>query len=109
MTNAGRQGADPGSARARLAKRGVEKVRDGTEQQSTPRPVAELLARTRASLRRKRVGRAATDSVFHFGAVELDMAARIVKKRQAEVRLNAIEYRLLCVPVANTSRVLTHP
>ena len=74
-----------------------------------PFGVAELLARTRASLRRMRVGRAATDSVFHFGDVEVDMAARIVKKRQAEVHLTPIEYRLLCVLIANAGRVLTHP
>lgn len=74
-----------------------------------PFGVAELLARTRASLRRMRVGRPAAQSTFRFGDVEVDMAARIVKKRGAEVHLTPIEYRLLCVLVANVGRVLTHP
>ena len=37
------------------------------------------------------------------------MAARIVKKRDVEVHLTPIEYRLLGVLVANAGRVLTHP
>jgi two-component system KDP operon response regulator KdpE len=74
-----------------------------------PFGVAELLARTRASLRRMRVGQPATDAVFRFGAVEVDMAARIVKKGGTEVHLTPIEYRLLCVLAANAGRVLTHP
>jgi len=60
-----------------------------------PFGVNELLARTRASLRRMRVGRAEADSVFRFGDVEVDLAARIVKKGGAEVHLTPIEYRLL--------------
>ena len=74
-----------------------------------PFGVAELLARTRANLRRVLAGRAATDSVFRFGEVAVDLAARIVKKRGAEVHLTPIEYRLLGVLIANAGRVLTHP
>ena len=74
-----------------------------------PFGVNELLARTRASVRRLRVGQATADAVFTFGDVELDLAARIVKKRGAEVHLTPIEYRLLGVLVANAGRVLTHP
>jgi len=74
-----------------------------------PFGVNELLARTRASLRRMRVGRAEADSVFRFGDVEVDLAARIVKKGAAEVHLTPIEYRLLGVLIANVGRVLTHP
>lgn len=74
-----------------------------------PFGVNELLARTRASLRRMRAGRAATDSVFRFGEVEVDLAARIVKQRGVEVHLTPIEYRLLGVLIANAGRVLTHP
>jgi two-component system, OmpR family, KDP operon response regulator KdpE len=47
--------------------------------------------------------------VFRFGDVEIDLAARIVKKRGVEVHLTPIEYRLLGVLVANAGRVLTHP
>lgn len=74
-----------------------------------PFGVNELLARARASLRRMRVGQAAQDAVFGFGDVAVDLAARVVKKRGAEVHLTPIEYRLLGVLIANAGRVLTHP
>jgi len=74
-----------------------------------PFGVAELLARTRANLRRVHAGRAAPDSTFRFGDVEVDLAARVVRKRGAEVHLTPIEYRLLGVLIANVGRVLTHP
>jgi two-component system KDP operon response regulator KdpE len=74
-----------------------------------PFGVAELLARTRANLRRVRAGRAAADSIFRFGDVEVDLSARVVKKQGAEVHLTPIEYRLLGVLIANAGRVLTHP
>jgi two-component system KDP operon response regulator KdpE len=74
-----------------------------------PFGVAELLARTRANLRRVRPGRTAPDATFRFGDVEVDLAARIVKQRDAEVHLTPIEYRLLGVLIANAGRVLTHP
>jgi two-component system KDP operon response regulator KdpE len=74
-----------------------------------PFGVAELLARTRANLRRARSGRTTTDSVFRFGDIEVDLSARVVRKRGAEVHLTPIEYRLLGVLIANSGRVLTHP
>lgn len=74
-----------------------------------PFGVAGLLARIRANLRRVRAGRAAPDSTFRFGDVEVDLTARIVKKRDVEVHLTPIEYRLLGVLIANAGRVLTHP
>ena len=74
-----------------------------------PFGVGELLARTRASLRRMRAGHGESDSVFRFGEVEVDLAARIIKKRGAEVHLTPIEYWLLGVLIANAGRVLTHP
>ena len=74
-----------------------------------PFGVAELLARTRANLRRLRQGRAVADAIFRFGDVEVDLAARIVKKRGLEVHLTPIEYRLLGVLIGNAGRVLTHP
>ena len=74
-----------------------------------PFGVNELLARTRANLRRMRLGQPAPDAVFRFGDVEVDLAARIVKKAGTEVHLTPIEYRLLGVLVANAGRVMTHP
>ena len=74
-----------------------------------PFGVAELLARTRANLRRMRAGRADADALFRFGEVEVDLAARIVRRRGAEVHLTPTEYRLLGVLIANAGRVMTHP
>ncbi len=74
-----------------------------------PFGMAELLARTRANLRRARAGRPGADSVFRFGEVEVDLAARVVRRRGAEVHLTPIEYRLLGVLITNAGRVLTHP
>jgi len=74
-----------------------------------PFGTAELLARVRAHLRRARAGRAAPDATVRFGDVEVDLAARVVKKRGVEVHLTPIEYRLLGVLIANAGRVLTHP
>ena len=74
-----------------------------------PFGVAELLARTRANVRRARAGKTDADAVFRFGEVEVDLSARIVRKRGVEVHLTPIEYRLLGVLIANAGRVLTHP
>ncbi len=73
-----------------------------------PFGINELLARTRVSLRRLRMGRAQDDPVFRFGDVAVDLAARVVSRRGVEVHLTPIEYRLLGVLAANAGRVLTH-
>lgn len=74
-----------------------------------PFGTAELLARTRANMRRLRAGRSTQAAVFRFGDNEVDLAARIVRRGGAEVHLTPIEYRLLGVLIANADRVLTHP
>jgi two-component system, OmpR family, KDP operon response regulator KdpE len=74
-----------------------------------PFGTAELLARTRANMRRVRAGGSTPEANFGFGEVEVDLAARIVRRRGAEVHLTPIEYRLLGVLIANAGRVLTHP
>ena len=73
-----------------------------------PFGVAELLARVRANMRRIRSERSATGAMFRFGDVEIDFAARIVRRQGREVHLTPIEYRLLGVLTANVGRVLTH-
>ena len=73
-----------------------------------PFGVGELLARVRAVLRRK-VGTSPKDGpLFHFGDVEVDQEKRLVRKRNEDVHLTPIEYRLLSVMIANLGRVLTH-
>jgi two-component system KDP operon response regulator KdpE len=74
-----------------------------------PFGTAELLARTRANMRRVRAGRDEAGAAFRFGDVEIDLAARVVRKDGGEVHLTPIEYRLLGVLIANAGRVLTHP
>jgi two-component system KDP operon response regulator KdpE len=78
-----------------------------------PFGVGELLARVRANLRRPRsTGTDAQDagedeSLFVFGAVEVDRQARIVRRSGDEVHLTPIEYRLLMALVTNAGRVMT--
>ena len=73
-----------------------------------PFGVSELLARVRANLRRSRGAAPTIDSVFEFGDVRIDLAARVVTKGGVEVHLTALEYRLLGVLIANVGRVMTH-
>jgi len=77
-----------------------------------PFGTGELLARVRANLRRPRVAAGADDAagepVFRFGDVEIDRAARLVRRAGAEVHLTPTEYRLLTVLAGNAGRVLTH-
>ena len=78
-----------------------------------PFGTGELLARVRANLRRPRAaagGATSSDAgepLFRFGEIEVDRAARLVRRAGAEVHLTPTEYRLLGVLVANAGRVLT--
>jgi two-component system KDP operon response regulator KdpE len=77
-----------------------------------PFGTGELLARVRANLRRPRAagGNGSEDppeALFRFGEIELDRAARLVRRSGVEVHLTPTEYRLLSVLVANAGRVLT--
>ena len=75
-----------------------------------PFGTGELLARVRANLRRPRAGSAGSDepeALFRFGEIEVDRAARLVRRAGAEVHLTPTEYRLLTVLVANVGRVMT--
>lgn len=71
-----------------------------------PFGVGELMARVRAAQRRNQAPVAS--SLFRFGEVELDLAARLVKRGGEEVHLTPIEYRLLTHLVAHAGKVLTH-
>ncbi|MEP7301847.1 MAG: two-component system response regulator KdpE [Caldimonas sp.] len=74
-----------------------------------PFGVPELLARVRANRRRQQSLRDGDASApVAIGDVEVDFAARRVRKRGAEVHLTPIEFKLLAVLVANAGRVLTH-
>lgn len=66
----------------------------------------ELLARLRAALRHAQPQGA--DALFRSGHIEVDLAARIVRKRGEEVRLTPTEYALLRLLVTHAGKVLTH-
>ena len=73
-----------------------------------PFGVAELLARVRAALRRPPVSEAAPSVPLRFGRVELDRVRRLVRRDGEDLRLTAVEYRLLCALASRPGQVLTH-
>jgi two-component system KDP operon response regulator KdpE len=72
-----------------------------------PFGVGELRARARALLRRQGRGSEAASPLIDFGAVRVDLARRLVTRGGEVVHLTPIEYRLLCVLLANTGKVMT--
>ena len=76
-----------------------------------PFGVPELLARMRTALRRaaaiRPVGQGEA-SRFEVGDLAVDLAARRVFVRDADVHLTPIEYRLLITLVKNAGKVVTH-
>jgi len=73
-----------------------------------PFGVGELLARVRAAQRRRVVAGGTGKPSVRFGDVEVDLTARIVRRRGDAVHLTPIEYRLLALLIAAAGRVLTH-
>jgi two-component system, OmpR family, KDP operon response regulator KdpE len=70
---------------------------------------AELLARLRVMLRHGNTAALATPlPLFQAGALEVDLAARIVRVEGREVKLTATEYALLTLFIKHAGRVLTH-
>jgi two-component system KDP operon response regulator KdpE len=74
-----------------------------------PFSTIEFQARVRALLRRTaRVGDGAEPSVVRSGALAIDLAARTVRVRDAQVHLTPIEWDLLKVLATHAGRTLTH-
>jgi two-component system, OmpR family, KDP operon response regulator KdpE len=73
-----------------------------------PFGVPELLARTRAQLRRRLQHTRGEDAQFVFGDTVLDRARRSVQRAGQELHLTPIEYKLLLLLSAQPDRVLTH-
>ncbi len=71
-----------------------------------PFSTAELLARLRVAQRHAQPG--AQVRYFRTGQLEVDLAARVVKLRDQEVRLTATEYSLLRLFIQHAGKVLTH-
>jgi two-component system KDP operon response regulator KdpE len=73
-----------------------------------PFSVGELLARTRALLRRKsRIG-AGASAIATFGDVRVDFSRRSVERAGQSLHLTALEYRLLATLIAHAGKVMTH-
>ncbi len=66
----------------------------------------ELLARLRAALRHNQPQ--GSEAVFRSGDFEMDLAARVVRKRSQEIKLTPTEYALLRMFVTHAGKVLTH-
>jgi two-component system KDP operon response regulator KdpE len=66
----------------------------------------ELLARLRTALRRSQPQSA--EAVYHAGKLEMDLAARLVRRNGQEVKLTPTEYALLRLLVIHGGKVLTH-
>jgi len=67
---------------------------------------SELLARLRAILRRAPTE--AELAAVTFGDIEIDLAARVVRRSGADLKLTPREYALLRVLVMHRGRVVTH-
>lgn len=78
---------------------------------SKPFGIGELMARVRVAQRRRQSAAPAdapAQTLFRFGEVEVDLAARRVLRASEAVHLTPTEYRLLTQLIANAGKVLTH-
>ncbi len=73
-----------------------------------PFGAAELLARARAHLRRRRRHAGGDEAVFAFGDIVMDRAQRRVTRAGQVIHLTPIEYGLLLLLTAHPDRVITH-
>jgi two-component system, OmpR family, KDP operon response regulator KdpE len=73
-----------------------------------PFGVGELLARVRATSRRRLEAGADAGSMFEFGDVKIDLSLRTAHKGGNAIHLTPIEFRLLSLLIANSGKVLTH-
>lgn len=85
----------------------VEALDNGANDYLTkPFRSAELLARIRSAIRRNQTE--STTSVFICTDLEIDIAARIIKRNNEVLKLTNTEFNLLSLFAKNEGRVLTH-
>lgn len=71
-----------------------------------PFRTGELLARIRSAIRRNQIE--SNETIHVFNELEIDLAARVVKRKNEIIRLTTTEYNLFALFVKNEGRVLTH-
>ena len=71
-----------------------------------PFRTGELLARIRSVLRSS--NQEDENPILHFGELQIDLSARIVKKNDEIIKLTSTEYTLFCLLCKNEGKVLTH-
>lgn len=76
-----------------------------TDYLTKPLRTAELLARIRSAIRRNQTQD--TNSIMNCGDLQIDFAARIIKKNNEVLKLTSTEFNLLLF-AKNEGRVLTH-
>lgn len=87
----------------------VEALDAGADDYLTkPFGVAELLARVRVVLRRHIRAGEEQNPLVRFSEVVVDLANRRVTRREQEVHLTQVEFRLLAVLLSHPGKVLTH-
>lgn len=77
-----------------------------TDYLTKPFRTGELLARIRSAIKRSQS--ILNEESLVCGNLEIDLVARIVKKRNEVVKLTSTEYNLLSLFAKNEGRVLTH-
>lgn len=86
----------------------VEALDHGADDYVTkPFGIGELLARMRTALRHLQP-RTADAAPIVIGELAVDLAARMVRRKGAEVHLTPLEYKLLVTLVKHAGKVLTH-
>ncbi len=77
-----------------------------TDYITKPFRTGELVARIRSAIRRNSTQ--VERNLLTSGDLEIDLAARTVKKQGEHVKLTATEFKLLALFALNEGRVLTH-
>ncbi|HEU5053482.1 MAG TPA: response regulator transcription factor [Hanamia sp.] len=77
-----------------------------TDYLSKPFRTAELLARIRSAIRRNETSN--KNTVVEAGDLQIDLAARSVRKNGELLKLTSTEYNILSLFARNEGRVLTH-
>ena len=72
-----------------------------------PFAIGELLARIRTALRHSTT-ESIESPIVEFGEVRVDIGARVVYRKDAEVHLTPLEYKLLLTMLKHNGKVLTH-